>query len=92
LLLLRGAFDDDVVEEERGGDGGLGDRSEGVEDPWCSSGRDDRRAEAAVIELVEDGTADEFPGAIGMDSEEDSRDELAPKCVYRINVALLLLG
>ena len=59
LLLFNGAFYADVVEEKRGGDGGLGDGAEGVVDVWRATGGDDGRAQRAVIKLIEDGAADE---------------------------------
>ena len=39
--------------------------------------RRDVGAEAAVVELVEDGSADEFAGAVGVDAVEEAGDELA---------------
>ena len=77
-----------------GGDGGLVDGSEGVGDVGGGvvAGGDDIGAEAAVVELVEDGSADEVAGAVGVDAVEEAGDELAAEGVDCVDVVALLLG
>ncbi len=77
LLLDGGALYADVVEEHAGGDDGLGDDAEGVRDVGVVADGDDAGAEAAVVELVEDGSANELAGAIGVDAVEQAGEEFA---------------
>ncbi len=56
------------------------------------AGGDDVGAEAAVVELVEDGSADEVAGAVGVDAVEEARDELAAEGFDCVDVVALLLG
>ena len=48
-------------------------------------------AQAAVVELVEDGAAHELSGAVGIDAIEQSREEFAAEGFYGVDVLSLLL-
>ncbi len=79
LLFFGGALYADVAEEEAGGDGGFGDGAEGVVDVGVVAGGEDVAAEAAVVELVEDGAADELAGAVRVDAVEQARLSSPPR-------------
>lgn len=67
-----GALDGYVVEEERGGEDGFGDFSCVVGDPEVLACGDDSGAEGALVEVVENGSADEGALAIEVDAVEQA--------------------
>ena len=69
------------------------DGSEGVGDVGgVVTGGDDVGAQAAVVELVEDGSADQLAGAVGVDAVEQARDEFAAEGLDCVDVVALVLG
>ena len=94
LLFFGGALYAYVAEEEAGGDGGLVDGSEGVGyvGGGVVAGGDDVGAEAAVVEFVEDGSADELAGAVGFYAVEEAGEEFAAEGFDFVDVVVLFLG
>src|SRR6202012_6070252 len=77
LMLLVGALDGDVVEENRRNDGGLGNGRDRLRDPGLATGGDDVGTERALIEIVECGAAEERALAVRRNAVEHTRHQLA---------------
>src|SRR5882724_5848365 len=86
LLLDGGTLYADVVEEHAGGDDGLWDDAERVRDVGVVADGDDAGAEAAIVELIEDGSANELASAIGMDPVEKTGKEFAAQGFNGVDV------
>src|SRR5437764_6550152 len=90
LLLDGGTFYADVFEEHAGSDDGLGDDSEGVRDEGVVANCDDAGAEAAVVEFIENRSANKLTGAVEVDAVEQPRVEFASEGFDLIDVLVLL--
>ena len=74
---LVGALHGDVVEKKCGGENGFGDFGGVVGYPEVFAGGDDPGTEGALIEIVENGSADEGALAIEVDAIEQARGILS---------------
>src|SRR5437660_632288 len=90
LLFDGGTLYADVIEKQAGGDDGLRDDAERVRDVGVIPDGDDAGAEAAVVEFIEDGSANELAGAIGFHAVEQSGNKFAAQGFDGVDVFILL--